>query len=299
MRAKAPGKLVLSGAYSVLEGAPALIAAVDRYAVADGGREALRVTPEVAEAVRRGALTRPVWFDADSLRENVGNGESRKLGLGSSAAILVASLAATYAGNPTGPGLAATLFPDALAIHRSAQGGGSGVDVAASCFGGVSVCRLEGDALVVARAVLPPVTFEAWICPQSASTPEMLARVRALAAGEPSRYRRILGAAREGAIAATAASSPPEFVDALLAQRGSLAELGRASGACIMTPEVDALHELAVLDGGIFYPSGAGGGDIALHVGTSASSSDFRARAALLGLSRVALVIGASGVERF
>ena len=35
MRARAPGKLVLSGAYAVLEGAPALVAAVDRYAVAD------------------------------------------------------------------------------------------------------------------------------------------------------------------------------------------------------------------------------------------------------------------------
>ena len=33
--ARAPGKVVLSGAYAVLEGAPALVAAVDRYVVAD------------------------------------------------------------------------------------------------------------------------------------------------------------------------------------------------------------------------------------------------------------------------
>jgi phosphomevalonate kinase len=57
MIARAPGKLVLSGAYAVLEGAPALVAAIDRYAVADASRPTLRVTPEVREAlVRRGAL---------------------------------------------------------------------------------------------------------------------------------------------------------------------------------------------------------------------------------------------------
>ena len=35
---RAPGKLVLTGAYAVLEGAPAIVVAVDRYAVADASR---------------------------------------------------------------------------------------------------------------------------------------------------------------------------------------------------------------------------------------------------------------------
>ena len=43
MIAKAPGKLVVSGAYSVLEGAPAIVVAVDRYAVADTSRAPERV----------------------------------------------------------------------------------------------------------------------------------------------------------------------------------------------------------------------------------------------------------------
>ncbi len=38
MIARAPGKIVISGAYAVREGAPAIVAAVDRYAVADGAR---------------------------------------------------------------------------------------------------------------------------------------------------------------------------------------------------------------------------------------------------------------------
>ncbi len=56
MIARSPGKLVLSGAYSVLEGAPALVAAVDRYVVADGDREPTFLAHEVGYAVEAGAL---------------------------------------------------------------------------------------------------------------------------------------------------------------------------------------------------------------------------------------------------
>src|SRR5579871_2078485 len=94
MRARAPGKLVLSGAYAVLEGAPCLVAAVDRYAVADAARPAPFVTDEVRAAVDAGVLDAAPWFDASALRDRAPDGTSRKLGLGSSAAILVASMAA-------------------------------------------------------------------------------------------------------------------------------------------------------------------------------------------------------------
>ncbi len=47
MRVFAPGKLVLTGAYAVLEGAPAIVVATNRGAVADATRVALTATPEV------------------------------------------------------------------------------------------------------------------------------------------------------------------------------------------------------------------------------------------------------------
>jgi len=53
----APGKILLSGAYAVLDGAPALVVAVDRLAFAHADRPASRVSPEVAERVRRSAVT--------------------------------------------------------------------------------------------------------------------------------------------------------------------------------------------------------------------------------------------------
>src|SRR5262245_51622652 len=135
MIARAPGKLVLSGAYSVLEGAPCIVAAVDRYAIADAARAADLVTDEVRAAVEAGELPRPVGFDASALRDRAPDGTSRKLGLGSSAAILAASLAAARGGAfADEAAMREAIFPLALAAHRRAQGGGSGVDVAASVF---------------------------------------------------------------------------------------------------------------------------------------------------------------------
>ncbi|MGH7271379.1 MAG: hypothetical protein ACREJ3_13200, partial [Polyangiaceae bacterium] len=70
MRVIAPGKLVLSGAYAVLEGAPAIVVAVDRHVVVDVPSGWLDPGPPD---------TRAIYGDSD-----------RKLGLGSSAASLVA-----------------------------------------------------------------------------------------------------------------------------------------------------------------------------------------------------------------
>src|SRR5262245_37809403 len=136
MIARAPGKVVISGAYAVLEGAPAIVAAVDRYVTADARRTADAVTPEVRAAL--GNRDAPA-FDARALRRG-----DNKLGLGSSAAILVASLGAV-ALRDLGPlsddALAAQVFEPALAAHRAAQGGGSGIDVAASTYGGVLIAQ--------------------------------------------------------------------------------------------------------------------------------------------------------------
>jgi len=83
VKVRAPGKLMLLGAYAVLDGAPALVVAVDRHAVADGAR--------VGEASRE---VRAAIGDAPAPHVDVSGlyqGEA-KLGLGSSAAALVATL---------------------------------------------------------------------------------------------------------------------------------------------------------------------------------------------------------------
>jgi phosphomevalonate kinase len=299
--ARAPGKLVLSGAYSVLEGAPAIVAAVDRYVVADGARAADFVTDEVAVAVEMGALERPVWFDASALRERVPDGGSRKLGLGSSAAILVASLAATLGERfANDAALRAAIFPLALAAHRRAQGGGSGVDVAASVHGGVLRAQIApGGALQVTSAPLPAGTVvEVYASPVAASTRALLGRVRALGDRDPEHHRACLDAAGAGARRAVAARSIAQLVSAVQAQTDALAALGSAARAAIVTPDVAALRAPAEALGGTFAPSGAGGGDIAFFLGPAATPAAFRALAAERGLALIELTVGAEGASR-
>ena len=50
MKVRVPGKLVLSGAYVILDGAPAVVTAVDRYAVADDSRPAPSLSNELRAA---------------------------------------------------------------------------------------------------------------------------------------------------------------------------------------------------------------------------------------------------------
>ena len=292
--ARAPGKLVLSGAYSVFEGAPALVAAVDRYVSADSARPAERVTDEVAAAIAAGSLRDAPWFDASPLREG-----DRKLGLGSSAAILVASLAAALGASAVDErALRDAVLSPALTAPRVAQGGGSGIDVAASVYGGVVRCELVGPELAIAACRLPSdLVVVVLASPVAASTRELLARVRSLAARDPAAYRTAIDRAASGARSVAAASSAAEVVRGVRVQTGALAELGDLAGAAIVTAEVRELDALAASEGATVAPSGAGGGDVALFLGMAPPSAALRARARAIGLSPVELGIGARGVH--
>ncbi len=200
MKAYAPGKLVLTGAYAVLAGAPAIVVATSRGVTADSARVAEHVTPEVAAAL--GSAPAPA-IDAGPLFFG-----TRKIGLGASAAIVVASLAAVEAAR--GANLAeeyvrARLFDRARAAHAKAQGGGSGVDVAASVYGGV----LEYEPGIVTRRSLPSdCSISVFACRESASTSSQVVsgRRRIVSKEAPSTHSRArISSARE--IACSWASS--------------------------------------------------------------------------------------------
>ncbi|HTQ07295.1 MAG TPA: hypothetical protein VMI54_25740 [Polyangiaceae bacterium] len=293
MRARAPGKLVLSGAYAVLDGAPALVTAVDRFVLADASRAAERVTPEVRAAL--GDAPAP-WFDASALREG-----DEKLGLGSSAAILVASLAARELarGSRTDGELAEAVLRPALAAHALAQGGGSGVDVAAAAYGGTLSYRITPHEPTVTRVTLPrAVVVETWWSGRPAATSDFVGRVRALRERDPEDYATLMDAQSSAALRAERAVSTGDavgFVSALHAQRAALAALGRVAGVPIVTPEAERLASRAAP--AAVLPAGAGGGDVLLHVGFEPSAPEFRELAASLGHRLLALVLGARGVH--
>ncbi len=298
---RAPGKVVLSGAYAVLEGAPAIVAAVDRYAEADASRRAEHLTDEVAAAIRAGHIDRAPWFDASALRQPQPDGGTRKLGIGSSAAILTASLGAGMLAE-TGMDqqeLADRVFPLALQCHRAAQGGGSGIDVAASCFGGVLACCLAADGSLAADdwALPSDLVIEIFGCDGSVRTSAMLAAVSALASRDGRRYRELMDHAQQAAAAAIEATTAADWIEAVGAQFDALAGLGDAAEIPIVTPQLESLDRLARDYHGRVGPSGAGGGDIALHIACTESTQQFRAQARSLGLSLLNMSVGASGLH--
>lgn len=301
---RAPGKIVVSGAYSVLWGAPSLVAAVSRGAVADPSREATHVADEVAAALELGLLDRACFVDVSALRAPTEDGGSRKLGLGSSAAIVVATIAA-LTHDPAEPEAAARarIFELAMRAHKHVQPNGSGIDVAASTHGGVLACRLSRDGahqLATAAAALPsPVRVVASRTP--AITKDMVARVRTYAAASPEAFARTIERAGSAAADAAAATTEARFLDALRAQDEALRALARDSGAPIFAPEMDALARVAERDGAFFGPSGAGGGDVGIHVGGARDGAPWsEAFATALrehGVDAIDLVVGARGVH--
>jgi phosphomevalonate kinase len=263
--ALAPGKVVLSGAYSVLCGSRAIVTAVDRYVEADSSAPAAFTTDEL-----RAAGVAPVpGFDASALRR-----DGLKLGLGSSAAILVACLGA-LALDAEGPlrdeVLAARVLDRALIAHRTAQGGGSGIDVAASCRGGTLLARCLPNHLVTERVGLPPkLVLRFWAAPKPSSTPALLAAVRSFEAAEPEAYQRLMRdqfRAAERAAQACLLGDTRALLAALGDQSAALLALGQAAGVPIVTDPVRELCEAARALGAVVLPGGAGGGDIAVYAG--------------------------------
>jgi phosphomevalonate kinase len=322
--ARAPGKIVISGAYAVLAGAPAIVAAVDRYAIARANAEPTFHSAEVLAALaqlgqeftdpHRSKLCHP-FVDADALREGSG-ATSRKLGLGSSAAILVSSLALVLARLRGKPAAEDEIWSRALLAHRRAQGGGSGVDVNAATYGGIRVFQKRPYTLVGApvepekgdlndEAVSHPVVLpnalrlEVWSVPQPANTQDFVRQVFALRQRDPTGFQHTLGAqclASFEAERALLAGSAADFIETLTAQADVLTRLGRLAGVPIFLPELIPLTEHLGQDQA-WLPAGAGGGDIMLYAGLSDSPEGFRKAALNLGLTRLELTLGARGVH--
>jgi phosphomevalonate kinase len=292
----APGKLMLTGSYVVLEGAPALVVAVDRYAIADSRVADARPSSEIRLAFGDGPAPR---VDVRSLCDATG----RKLGLGSSAAGLVAALGARAllrGVDPTEPSVREDLFRSARSAHARAQGGGSGVDVAASTYGGVLHYCTRGDADGSVRRLAWPesLVLVAYDCGVSARTSDLLASVLShRARGEGSGVCTKLRDAAERALVAFEARDVQGFIDwARIFGRG-LEDLGRGADVPIVLPRVAELASLAAEEAAAFLPSGAGGGDVAVWMSLAEPSREFSRRATTLSMHRVPLSIDRGGVR--
>ncbi len=292
MKARAPGKLMITGSYAVLEGAPALVAAVDRYAHADTSRPAEDPTAEARAALGDHAP----YCDKSELYH-----QDTKMGLGSSAAVVVASLGAVFAArgdNLEDPDVRNAIFSRARDAHMQVQGGGSGFDVAASTYGGVLRYSLMSGVPCILHAELPEgLHLAAFFSGESARTSDLLAAVAEFRKRDVAEHQRCiiaLGQASEFAVKQCEAGTAREFIAAARGFGEAMEALGEASDAAIVPLSFKRLAVAASEERATFLPSGAGGGDIGIYLGEAAPSEAFSTRASQLGMHPVSL-----GIDRF
>ncbi|MFC0672825.1 phosphomevalonate kinase [Brachybacterium hainanense] len=333
---RAPGKLYIAGEYAVVEpGQPAVLVAVDRFisvrleelaASAEAGRVhssaygklpvvwtrdaedagiVLEHTPydyvisalATLEELRRTRGLAPRYYDLHISTE-LDDTSGRKFGLGSSAAVVVATIAAID--EFYGLGLTRTeRFQLALLATVQVSPRASGGDLAASTFGGWirytapdraalrAHLRAHGVEATLARGPWEQFSIAHLREPKAlsllvgwtgspASTERLVDGVtrsdgvqharedQDAPADEPADYPAFLAASRDclDALVAALASEQPEQVLVLVRRaRRLLQRLGAISGILIETQKLRALCDIAESAGAAGKPSGAGGGD--------------------------------------
>ena len=328
----APGKLLISGEYAVLDRAPALVAAVDVRArcelelnpgQGEWRMQALPVRPTPAVfRIEQGELAwqddavellDAAWSALDEARRaSLGKLQGslrldtssffikdRKLGLGSSAAALTALMGALWQASGGLP--EDDVAFDALqAAHQSWQGGGSGADIAAALYGGVLLYRREPR---IAAPVALPEGLE--ILPvwtgKPASTADFLTAMEAFQSRDPDEFlarMRVLEAEAEEAALAASSADATALHEALGDFGGALKVLGDAAGLPIWSEEHLSIRAAAEAAGGCYKPSGAGGGDFGLAFARDKTTLEgVKSSISSAGYAEMPLRFGARGLH--
>lgn len=284
------------GEYVVLDGAPALVAAVDRraqctitphddptdrslilqsslsdaqwtlrgqqgdvHAPIDPVFHLIHAVQQTLEAASIALPTRgyTLCFDSSALAHE------QKLGIGSSAAI--AALAAVALTEPThwASDDKTALFRLTQRAHQQFQGGvGSGSDVAAACMGGILRTQKGCDP-----QPMPPTSLHTLILytGQAANTSDFIRAVQAKK--DRSEVRRALQHMTDATyvgVEAMEQNDTSRFLDAVRAFHRNEFKLTVASGVPIVTDDIAEIVESMEACGGAAKASGAGGGDIVI-----------------------------------
>lgn len=291
-RSSAPGKLVLSGEYAVLDGATAISMAVDRRAIVtftsrEGDCHAV-TAPGFSEsegsfsggpgnlAWHSGGedfeLFEKVWVAAgvstpESLSFTLDTRSFRehgvKTGIGSSAALAVA-LATALSAIDGGENSAI-----AQRAHRDFQGGtGSGVDIASSLAGGVIEYRINeggGEKLAWPEGLYHAVFWSG----VAADTRSKLERLQV----QPVTESRVdLGDAANKFAGVFKGSSVARILDELVRYKDALRRFDADCELGIFDAGHARLTDAASAHGVVYKPCGAGGGDIGIALAAAEES---------------------------
>jgi phosphomevalonate kinase len=316
VKASAPGKLVLSGEYAVLDGAAAISMAVDRRATVTiaprkGVRHAVAAPGfSESEGLFSGGSGELSWhvggedfqlFEKVWVAAGISSPESLsftldtrsfqehgvKIGVGSSAALAVALATAMSA---VAGGGSAEL---ARRAHREFQGGtGSGVDVATSVAGGVIEYRISDDA---GQALSWPegLRFAVFWSGVAADTRSKLERLQALPV---TTSRTDLGDAADRCAAVFRGSSATRVLEELDRYKDALRRFDADCGLGIFDAGHARLSDAATEHDAVYKPCGAGGGDVGIALATAEESlASFTEVAEALGFRRLVMNLELQG----
>jgi phosphomevalonate kinase len=295
--ASAPGKIVLSGEYAVLDGAPAIVMAVDRRARAVLADEVGRTSQVRAPGYTRETgrfenvnddirwlggqalfgVVDCVWRACDASQlgaqlidldtsDFIDPERHQKIGIGSSAALTVALCAAVKRSADTG-----AIMAVAQRAHADLQGGaGSGVDIACSLSGGLIEYRRDG-ASVTALVWPEGLSYRVIWTGVAASTRDKLEKLDT-GINRPSRVRLV--GTSEGMADVWQNGDADQIIKEYRDYNEHLYQFSIDHGLGIF----DAGHEeiwRAASDFQLTYkPCGAGGGDVGIVFGTDDTALD-------------------------
>lgn len=304
----APGKAFLCGEYAVLSGAPSIVGAVGRRAVArwTGLPPRPELLPPEANATiaaaeqHFGAVRHQLSLDTRRLYDG-----PRKLGLGSSAAVAAASaaaIAALHGHDIEREDIRDRVFATAWRGHASVAPRGSGADVAAATYGGYLCFQGRRGNPIVDR-VDPPsslVMLLIWTG-EPARTSDLLEQVSRLRAEEPKRHDRCMAALTEHATEfahAFRSDQGRSVIRTARAYNACMGALGVAAQAPIVNRKLRRVADWAEWHGGAAKPSGAGGGDLAVAFFSDPNAAEhFAGVCQRGGLLPLPVEMGAEGVS--
>lgn len=269
--ASAPGKIVLSGEYAVLFGAPAVCMAVTRRAVvtvADSADGECHVTTPGFTGEGSFAVVDAVYGDTRPARNidldtRAFSSDGQKVGIGSSAALTVA-LAAARSNS-------VDVLTAALDAHAALQGGaGSGIDVAAAVHGGLIEYEMSSRNV---RTLSWPVGLRMRVLWTGvpASTGLKLEKL-ANQAVHPS--RSALGQAAAEMASVWRSGDTDRILSEYMAYIGALRQFSVDHDLGIFDAGHEELTDAAMANNLVYKPAGAGGGDIGVLFGRDEAEFD-------------------------
>jgi phosphomevalonate kinase len=299
----APGKLILIGEYAVLHGAQALVAGTAMYASASisesqnsfstfrsgnlsedvlkfrlnsGHLEIIgkeisrshRFIYELLKQMSTYSVPEHSAFDFQVDTSEFYNSEGKKFGLGSSAAATVAaasSLSVYLDLNLSRESLFNTVF----AAHHTAQDTvGSGVDIAASIYGGILIYSISTRDQKPDAVDFPQ---DLYIMPiwtgKSASTTDLVSKLQLWAEANESEYMQLIEAMKEVSAAACLyikRAESDKFCTTIRTYYNLLSDMTRRCNIPILSSEHVQIGKIVNDAGGVYKSSGAGFGDLGI-----------------------------------